>query len=225
MREANSPVQPLYLILEYFWAKIVGDSEISLRFLSLIPGLLSIYFAFLLVQKLHSREAGCLTAYLMALSSVHAYYSIEIRMYSLVLLSVLFSIYSYFRSIESNGIRWWLAHIITTIIIVWTHVLGVFVLPCLAVHAYFFGFSRWRGRIVWTLLHSLAVFTIVPWILTNDMQDITAQYEFRQVPTLLVHDTIPPRPSVQATLQHWIASPMHQGLGPLENGYCRSAIL
>lgn len=150
----------------------------------------------------------------MAVSTEHIFYSVEIRMYALVILLTLFSIYAYMRLIESNKTRWWLAHIITTGLIIWTHILGIIILPRLAIHAYCFGFNQWRKKIAWTLLQRLAILTIIPWLLSIDIDIIANEYNRRILPTLFTHKTMPPTPSVQHVLALWTTAPTYQRLGP-----------
>jgi hypothetical protein len=214
VQHRNSPVQPLYLVLEYYWAHYIGSSDISLRILSLIPAILAIYLTFLLVERFHSRKAGNLTALLLTLSGVNIYYSIEIRMYSLTLMLVLFSTYSFFKLLDTNKIHWWCFHILTTSAIVWTHILGVFILPCLALYAYRFGFKKWQASIGWTILHTLAVFTIIPWLLEADMTEISDQYTFRLAPTVFMYETTPRPPSIQWMLQYWTTTQTNEFFNP-----------
>lgn len=209
VRKWNPKVPPLYLSMEYYWAKFIGSGQISLRILSLIPGMLSIYLGFLLLKKLHSKEAGLLTAYLMAVSATHVYYSLEIRMYSLLLLLLLFSIYSYFRLLETKSRPWWIMHIGTTVAIVWTHQLGVMILPCLALHAYFFGFKNHRSKIVWTAWHTAAVFTFIPWFFTVDTDNLGQEYTYFTAPVLFAKSFDPNAPSVQHLISMWITPPNH----------------
>ncbi|MFP6584198.1 MAG: glycosyltransferase family 39 protein [Candidatus Hydrogenedentota bacterium] len=209
VRKWNPKVPPLYLSMEYFWAKLIGSGQISLRILSLIPGMGSIYLGYLLLAKLHSKEAGLLTAYLMAVSATHVYYSLEIRMYSLLLMLLLFSIYSYFRLLETKSRPWWFIHIGTTVAIVWTHQLGLMILPCLALHAYFFGFSDHRSKIVWTAWHTAAVSTFIPWFFTVDTDNLGQEYTYFTAPVLFAKFFDPNAPSVQHLISMWITPPNH----------------
>lgn len=211
VRKQNPKVPPVYLGLEYYWAKFIGGGQISLRFMSLIPAMLSIYLGFLLLRKIHSPEAGLLTAYLMAASSTHVFYSLEVRMYSLLLMLLLFSIYAYFVALESNNRLWWIAHILTTTVIVFTHQLGLLILPCLAIHAYFFGFKSWRARIIWTACHTVAVLTIVPWLFTINTENLGGDYHYMSAPIIFTQSAIPDpnTPSIQNMLFSWTTPPAH----------------
>ncbi len=66
----NPPVQPLFPSLEYFWAHWIGSSDLSLRILALIPGLISIYLVYVLGSELRSRRGGVLAAFLLATSHI-----------------------------------------------------------------------------------------------------------------------------------------------------------
>ncbi|MFP6584197.1 MAG: glycosyltransferase family 39 protein [Candidatus Hydrogenedentota bacterium] len=211
LRKQNPKVPPVYLGLEYYWAKFIDGGQISLRFMSLIPAMLSIYLGFLVLRKIHSPEAGLLTAYLMAASSTHVFYSLEIRMYSLLLMLLLFSIYAYFSALETKNRGWWIAHILATTVIVFTHQLGLLILPCLAIHAYFFGFKSWRTRIIWTACHTVAVLTILPWLFTINTDNLGGDYHYMSAPHILTPGAVPDPniPSIQNMLFSWTTPPAH----------------
>lgn len=223
VRYWNPKVPPLYLSVEYYWAKYIGDGRVSLRILSLIPGIFSIFLGYLLLAKIHSREAGLLTAYLMAVSASHIFYSLEIRMYSLQMVFVLFAVYSYFRLIESRTGFWWFVHVATTVPIVWNHQLGVIILPCLAIHAFFFGFGNWRETVKWCALQCAAVLSIIPWFLTVEFGNLGWEYK-RFIPPVLFSYMNLEATSVQEILSNWInpqsywITPLrYEWMGPIES--------
>lgn len=79
--------QPPLIHLLTFATIRVSHQEWWLRtWTALIPGLLSIFFTFLIGKRLHSPKAGLIAAALLSTSSFHIFYSQELRPYALPLL-------------------------------------------------------------------------------------------------------------------------------------------
>lgn len=84
---------PLYHLILHFWLYF-GRSEIWVRFLSVIFGLLSIYILYLCGEQLSGNRQGILAALFLTLSPYHLWYSQEARPYMLfVFLSLLATYY------------------------------------------------------------------------------------------------------------------------------------
>jgi len=80
---------PLFYFLTHFWMQI-SYSEVILRLLPVIPGLLTIPAIYLLVSRLFSKRIGLYAALFTAINPYLVYYSQELRSYSLMLfLSIL----------------------------------------------------------------------------------------------------------------------------------------
>lgn len=79
---------PLYYLLLKLWLAI-SQEVWFLRLLSIIFGVLSIYLVYKVCQKLTSPKAAILATVIFALSPLHIYYSVETRMYSLLVLETL----------------------------------------------------------------------------------------------------------------------------------------
>ena len=93
---------PLYYLLLKLWTSVFGMNEISARMFSVLAGLASIYFVYLIGKKLVGKKVGLVSALLLATSGLHIYYSQEARMYGLACLFVLLAIYS-FMLIQKMG--------------------------------------------------------------------------------------------------------------------------
>lgn len=212
MQKHNPPVQPLYPIFEYYWYHLFGESILSLRLSSLAmiaPLLVVIY---LLGRRLANPTAGLVAAGIIAFSPVTLYYSQEVRMYSLILLLSGFSVYSVVMLAETRKPVWWFFSGLCTVLIVWTHILGVFFLVCQFCYVSVrFGLSGWRSVFLWSALQVAAVATILPWLLSADYDYIREQYEFRTHPAFFYEYFVERRKSVQGLFADWI------GLGALPN--------
>jgi len=82
---------PLYFFILHFWMKFFGSSDNVLRLLSAIIGILTIPAIYFLGKTISNRTLGMISAVLLSISSLHIYYSQEVRFYILL---VLFSILS-----------------------------------------------------------------------------------------------------------------------------------
>ncbi len=74
---------PLYYLLMKGWGSLFGLSEISLRTPSVIFGILTIYFIYLIAKKIFDNKTARIASILAATSGLLIYYSQEARMYSL----------------------------------------------------------------------------------------------------------------------------------------------
>jgi len=85
---------PLYHVLVHFWM-MVGRTEWWLRLASVIPGLISIVFVILIGSKQFGKEVGLTAGLLLATSQFHAFYSQELRPYSMATMFALIAFYAY----------------------------------------------------------------------------------------------------------------------------------
>ena len=92
--------QPPLLHLLTWFSLQVGESEWWLRTVgALIPGLLTIWGAYLLGRKIVSQRVGLLAALLLSTSSFHIFFSQELRPYSL---SALWAVWSWLFLLENE---------------------------------------------------------------------------------------------------------------------------
>lgn len=81
---------PLYFVLLKIWMKLFDQSEVAMRSLSLIFGVLAIPLAYIVSKKISKNAV--IPAFVCAVSPLLTLFSVEIRMYSLVTFLVLLSI-------------------------------------------------------------------------------------------------------------------------------------
>lgn len=120
---------PGYYFVMHGYLEIFGENEFGFRFISVIFGLLSIYFLYLLVQDIYSSEAGLFAAFLLAINPFHIGYSNEARMYVLLPLLSLIGLFLLFRAMKfEKGYRYWFLLILTSAFGLYTHNFYFFVL-------------------------------------------------------------------------------------------------
>ncbi len=94
---------PLYYWLLHGWVKLTGISEFSVRFLSLLIGLLTVAFTYRLAALLTTPASAILAAFFSAISPFQIYYSQETRMYALAMFLSLLSIMVFRRLLGALG--------------------------------------------------------------------------------------------------------------------------
>ena len=79
---------PAFYLLLKFWIDIFGSSEVAVRSLSVVFGVVTIYLVYSLTHKLFDNATALIAALLLATAPLHIYYSQEARMYILETLLV-----------------------------------------------------------------------------------------------------------------------------------------
>ena len=79
---------PLYYGVVWVWSRVFGDTEVGLRSLSALVGVLTVPMAFAAASRLVSRRTGLIAAALVAFNPYLIWYSQEARAYSLAVLLV-----------------------------------------------------------------------------------------------------------------------------------------
>jgi len=165
---------PLYYALLQFWIAFAGKGEVAVRLLSVVIGVATIPLLYALAYKLFdNRRVALIAALLLALSPFHVYYSQEVRMYGLVTLLCLASVYLFVqllgmpfgkpRTIIVAG-----AYILVTAAALYTQYYAVFILAveisALAIRAIR---SRWLiGSLVHWFIALIAIAAFyLPWVL------------------------------------------------------------
>lgn len=116
---------PLYYFYLKIWMLMFGDTDISLRWSSVIPSMFSIIAMYFLGKELNGKKVGLLCAILTAISSFCIYFAQEVRLYSLLfLLSALVSLYFIKTAKEPNKNNFIIYFCLNAILCA-THTLGI----------------------------------------------------------------------------------------------------
>ena len=91
----------VYYLSAHFWVLPSGISEVSIRSLSVIFGVLSIGMMYLVGRQLFGENVGLISSFLMAVSEFQIYHSQEARFYSLLVLLTLCSLYPHVKNKET----------------------------------------------------------------------------------------------------------------------------
>ncbi len=118
---------PLFGWILFFW-KLLGENEFTLRLLPLLFGMVAIVMVYKLGKVLFNKKVGLVSAFLLAISPFHIYYSQELRSYTLITFLSLVSIYCLNESLKEKNSRYWISLVITNILCVYAHSIAVFLL-------------------------------------------------------------------------------------------------
>jgi len=136
---------PLYNIMLALWIRVAGISEIAVRFPSAVAGTLALPLIYLLGRRVAGPTVGLIAAGLLAISPYHVWYSQEAKMYSIVVLLALASTYAFVAALETNRRLWWIAYVVVTSLMFYTHVATVLVFAAQSLYAVL-SYRSWRGR-------------------------------------------------------------------------------
>jgi len=170
MHDPPTVLAPVYFSIEYLWGKAVGVSVRSARLFSLVFGLATLVLVFAIGHRLFNATAGLLAMLLAALSLVHIYYALEIRMYALVVSLAAASIYSLLQIIDRKAAdartrAWWVVHLGVNVLLAWTHPFAV--LLFVPEYCFLVLCKRREPRLLipWTLAHAALAVVQVAWLI------------------------------------------------------------
>ncbi len=124
-------VHPLgYYTLLWAWQAVAGGSPFSVRALSVILGLVLVYLGYRLSRKLFDERIAIVAALALALSPFQVHYSQEVRMYALLAVLLLGATLAFWRALEGDSLRYWLAFAVLGAAAQYTHTLaGLYLIP------------------------------------------------------------------------------------------------
>jgi mannosyltransferase len=119
---------PLYYFALHYWMKLFGDTETAARLLSALFGIFCLPVVYKIAAHLFDRSTALLATLLLALSRFHLEFSQEARMYSLLVLLSLASIYFFIKLLEDRSRYALAAYIAVSALLMYTHVYSFFIL-------------------------------------------------------------------------------------------------
>lgn len=159
--QCHMPIYYLYLK----FVMLFSDSDILLRFSSIIPGIISIPIMYL-VGKEKNKLTGLTCSLFTALSSFLVYYSQEVRFYSLLFLFSALSLYFTIRVIKKPNKKNLIGLLIFNLLILFTHTIGfvyVFFDLCFISYKLFSEFKQYI-RNLW-IFSAITILAALPFVL------------------------------------------------------------
>jgi 4-amino-4-deoxy-L-arabinose transferase-like glycosyltransferase len=151
----------------FYWAEhvmlVFGNSEVVLRFLPALLGVLTIPLIYLAGKEFMDRNVGIIAAAAFAFSPFLLFYSQEARAYSMMLFFVTFSLIFYFRALKNNKIMDWALFGILSALAFWSHFYALVIIGALILYALYEMVPKIRKSpsTAKPLVSALAIFGII----------------------------------------------------------------
>lgn len=164
---------PMYYWLLKAWTSLFGSTEVTVRLLSVVCGIVTVGIGFALVRRLFGRRAAWIALALLVVSPMLLRYSQEARMYTLVTAIALGATYALVRAYASRGWQWWVLYGVLIALGMWTHYFTALIWlthwawRAMATRAQGLrGRDWWRAFFnkAWLLTHALAIGLFLPWL-------------------------------------------------------------
>jgi uncharacterized membrane protein len=159
---------PLYYFALHYWMQLFGESEFSTRLLSAIFGVLAVLAIYKLATLLFDRATGLLASLLLALSHFNIEFSQEARMYMLLCLLTLLSMYFFIKLLAGKSRLVLAGYILSSTLLMYTHVYSIFILAAQNLYWLSLPFvsretftQTWKR---WTLAQVALVVLFLPWL-------------------------------------------------------------
>ncbi|MBI4363368.1 MAG: glycosyltransferase family 39 protein, partial [Candidatus Doudnabacteria bacterium] len=175
---------PLYYIILRLYAYVFGDGLFSLRLLSIIFGLLTIYAGYLLVKKIWNNENwALLSALALALNPFQIQYSLEARMYTMGTFLALISCYLLVKALKTNQKKHWILYAVAVAAAVYTHYYLVFTVAAQGLYVVYLMIKE--RKLKWPAIsaYALSVVLYLPWLKTFLVQ-LTRVQEAYWIPAM-----------------------------------------
>lgn len=123
LKEENNP--PFHFLIVHFWIKIFGMSPFSVRFSSVLFSSICAVVIFLIGKISFSKSVGFFSSIIYSLSTLHIYYSHEVRVYSLFCMLYSLSLFFYIKNFKGDsGNKNFLFLFVCNCILLYSHYLG-----------------------------------------------------------------------------------------------------
>ena len=164
--ERSSDHAPLYFLLLNVWGQLTGPDLATLRLFSLFFGMIALAFTFRLALSTGGKDAALDAVLLTAFLAYFLYFSLEIRMYSLLPLLTVWVAWAYWRvSISTAKVRryHWTALLIGSAAIINVHYFGFLILATIGIYHLLFSPKDWHWFKVCVVMIAAGLF-FLPWL-------------------------------------------------------------
>lgn len=170
---------PLYDIFSHSWGNF-ANSEFILRMPSVIFDLISVLFIYYFTLQIFNRKTGLISAFMLSISPFHIHHSQEFRMYSLLAMLTLLSVYFLRLSLNKGNNKFWLGYIIFNITAINVHHVALSILFA-KILFFLFYWNKYKSlRMKWAVSNIIIVFFLSLYI--NPMIMIMKNYSGWWIP-------------------------------------------
>lgn len=162
----------------WIWGNIFGWSEIAVRMPSVIFGVLTILFTYLIGKELFSKKIGLLGALMLCFAPLHIYYSQEARMYSLSAFAVIFSFYSLTLFVNKKKLGW-LYFLISTVLVLYSDYVAYFIFSVQLIYVIIYYKNFLKNYL---FVFAVALIFYIPWLLIFPQQILNGQQTALVIP-------------------------------------------
>jgi len=151
----------------FYWTEhvmlVFGNSEVVLRVVPALLGVLTIPLIYLVGKEFVDRNTGIIAAAAFAFSPFLIFYSQEARAYSMMLFFVTASMVFYFRALKSNGLSDWALFSILSALAFWSHFYALVIIGALFLYALYELYPKIRNNLLAAkpLVSGGALFTLI----------------------------------------------------------------
>lgn len=168
---------PLYYAILQAWLSAFGANSLTLRLLSVVVGVAAIPLMYVVAGELFNRPVALVSAYLLALSPLHIFYSQEVRMYGLVTLLALASVALQLKILMANAptnsgpspraAALFVSYVLVTALALYTQYFAAFLVAAeIAVVAYLKYRAHWQIKLrSWILAWFAIGLVYLPWLI------------------------------------------------------------
>lgn len=160
-RVADDVHPPLYFLLLAGWVALLGESDVVVRLLSVIGGMLGLVATYRVGRALFDRRTALIALIVLGTSSFFVYYAREARMYSLLLALSAWSMWAYWRWQHAPSRFHALTYAISMAALLYTHYYGLLIIASQVLHLLLVA-PRQLGR--WLLCGGGALLLFMPWL-------------------------------------------------------------
>ena len=208
---------PLYYVYLKFWIFLFSDSDLSLRFSSVLPSVLSVFTMYLLGKEFKDKNLGILCALFTAISSFCIYFAQEVRLYSLLFLVSSLAFYYFIRSVKTNKKSDFILFFVANAVLCSIHTLGIIfsVFLILFLFAYLFicfdknsdKFKKLISKIRYIYLFTFVIIILIPFLyniaLSKNLSQFWADFSYVKIICVSVDYFSPIQTNIINTLDNF----------------------
>lgn len=111
----GEPHPPIFFLAQHFWLRLFGNGEVAMRSLPALWSVGAIAAAYGLGQKLIDQRGGLLFAALLATNPFYLFHSLNVRMYTPLVLWAILSVWALLEIISRPRWKWQIAFILSIV--------------------------------------------------------------------------------------------------------------